>query len=163
MSTKFKILESVRHTKSGNVYTIIQVPDAVHRLESSNDTFYAYADCANITKQNPARIWYRCTTEMEDGRFECVHAEPSETHSIIYFRDPVYDMITKHYKTVSVDGIVSVDIGSYMISCELCHRAYVAAKRDLICPYCAPETHCTELPVNDCLRNHYGQIDYPQV
>lgn len=57
----FKKNDIVRHTKSGNEYTIIATPDKL-KIESTGEPAYAYG--------NNSVTWVRPQSEMDDGRFE---------------------------------------------------------------------------------------------
>lgn len=65
---KFKIGDTVNHITSGTKYIIKEVPENKKRLESSNSTFYVYFQSGRVSPT----IWFRCASEMEDGRFELV-------------------------------------------------------------------------------------------
>jgi len=71
---KFKQQQRVKHCKTGNVYTIVDVPDCNHKLEASNEPFYSYTD-GKVT-------WYRSKSEMEDGRF--IYVEPQDVNENVY-------------------------------------------------------------------------------
>ena len=61
MKNKFNIGDIVKH-KSGTKYVIVATPKLNFLLEKNAETFYSYISLINkIT-------WYRCKTEMEDGR-----------------------------------------------------------------------------------------------
>ncbi|WP_415913024.1 hypothetical protein [Neptuniibacter sp. QD37_11] len=57
--------DKIRHTK-GSEYIVKAVPNEDHRLESSNEPFYAYKEV------DSEKVWYRAAKEMEDGRFTLV-------------------------------------------------------------------------------------------
>lgn len=61
---KFKKSDVVRHIKSGGVYVVTNQPD-FNRLAADNLPAYGYRSVMN----NGVR-WWRCQSEMEDGRFE---------------------------------------------------------------------------------------------
>jgi len=63
---KFEAGDHVEHLKSGGHYRILGTPD-IYQLEATGESAYAYRKTAE-----DARIWVRCQTEMEDGRFELV-------------------------------------------------------------------------------------------
>lgn len=58
----FNLAASIRHKKTGGIYTIQITPDK-GRLEATNEPAYAYQGQDGV-------IWFRSQTEMEDGRFE---------------------------------------------------------------------------------------------
>ncbi len=58
----FHVGDLVLHKKTGNVYTVIDIPTNV-RIEAGNVPAYVYRA---ITLQS----WVRPQSEMEDGRFE---------------------------------------------------------------------------------------------
>lgn len=53
----------LRHVKSGEEVQIIRVPEEKWRLEHCDEPFYAYRALSTGV------IWFRCKSEMEDGRF----------------------------------------------------------------------------------------------
>ncbi len=61
---KFNYSDTVIHKKTGNDYTINDVPKENRRLEYCNEPFYEYTDSHDGIR------WYRCKSEFEDGRFE---------------------------------------------------------------------------------------------
>lgn len=61
---KFKPFQKVLHLKTDAVYFIIGTPDKLI-LERTTEPAYAYQEYENPN----AKIWIRCQSEMEDGRF----------------------------------------------------------------------------------------------
>ena len=66
MTALFKIDDTVCHVRTGNTYLITMVPPHL-RLESTNESAYAYEDREGVT-------WVRAQSQMEDGRFVLVQA-----------------------------------------------------------------------------------------
>ena len=66
MGNKFKRFDKIVHIKSGEIYDISDVPNAITKLEYCNEGFYRYIS----EKRDAPVLWLRCKTEMEDGRFE---------------------------------------------------------------------------------------------
>lgn len=59
---KFKVGQLVKRI-NGGTYKILNAPD--HRkLEHCAEPFYEYESITN------GKVWVRCQSEMEDGRFE---------------------------------------------------------------------------------------------
>jgi len=68
MQNKFKKHDKVKHLKSGLEYTILNNPIKSMRLEHSNEPFYQYTAGKGVA-------WFRCKSEMEDGRFSLIENE----------------------------------------------------------------------------------------
>jgi len=71
MENKFKNGDLVRHLKSGIIYIINDSPREFEKLEYCNESFYSYFK--NDKNDNESLLWFRCKSEMEDGRFEKNH------------------------------------------------------------------------------------------
>ena len=56
----------ITHVKTGKGYVILREPNKFLRLEHCNEPFYVYRSYGEHTVQV---LWYRCQSEMEDGRF----------------------------------------------------------------------------------------------
>lgn len=63
MKNKFKTGDFVIHKKTNKVYQIKKVPVKNKVLEYCNEPFYVYQTLNSYMK------WFRCKSEMEDGRF----------------------------------------------------------------------------------------------
>ena len=60
----FGSFQKVRHVKTGTIYFIVGTPDKFI-LEKTTEGAYAY----QRYNESKSKIWIRCKTEMEDGRF----------------------------------------------------------------------------------------------
>lgn len=59
---RFAIGSTIRHKKTGGIYTVVLGPDK-GRLETSDTPAYSYSGSDGL-------VWHRSQEEMEDGRFE---------------------------------------------------------------------------------------------
>lgn len=57
---KFQIGQEITHVKTGGKYIIRGLPDQ-YIIEATGEPAYAYL--------GSVKIWVRCQSEMEDGRF----------------------------------------------------------------------------------------------
>lgn len=55
--------QTLRHKKSGGVYTVKSLPRTGSKLEYCHEPYYVYLD-------KDGNEWLRRRSEMEDGRFE---------------------------------------------------------------------------------------------
>ncbi len=65
LERKFDLNDTVMHLKTRGKYKIWLVPCDEMKLEDGSLPFYAYYGKDGVR-------WYRCQSEMEDGRFKLV-------------------------------------------------------------------------------------------
>lgn len=74
---KFRKHQEICHVATGRIYVITRLPSPLRRLEWGGDAFYEYtrADIDGDT------TWFRSQLQMEDGRFDPVPNNLTETSS----------------------------------------------------------------------------------
>ena len=67
--SKFKLNQRIEHVNSGGIYTIIDTPSPIKKLEATGESYYVYTLTRRPKNYEEFTRWVRCQSEIEDGRF----------------------------------------------------------------------------------------------
>ncbi len=76
--SEFAQHDLILHVKNQDVYEIVTTPVLNQRLEYINEPFYAYRSFGS------GIVWYRCKSEMEDGRFVRVPQDEKDNYRQLF-------------------------------------------------------------------------------